>query len=177
MSEEQTTNDSPVEEPVVDEGVPGAEQAPESVPEAEVQSSEIMAELTVLGQKVVAAVQQAWESDERKKAEAEIRHALRLAGERIDEVTADVQSSEVTEDLKGQAAKLKDSVQESSVAKEVQRGLLVGLRKLNDELGRLLEKNEGTGVGAEAPAEPAATPMTDVSEEGASSEAPVEPTD
>lgn len=159
MNEEEIkTSESPAEEPVIEE-TPAVEPQTEAAAEAptdKAESADIMQELTALGQKVVAAVQQIWDSEERKKAEAEIRDALRVAGQRIDQVSEEVQTSQVTEDLKGQAAKLKDAVEDSSITQEVRRGLLQGLRKLNDELSKLVDKGVARPAGAPAaPAEPA----------------------
>jgi hypothetical protein len=101
----------------------------------------ILDEFGKLGNKVAAAFHTAWESEERKKTEDEIRKALRMAGDRMDEIAEDVRKSEITKDLQTQATKTIDAVQKSDVTKKAKQGLLSGLKKLNEELTGLLEKS------------------------------------
>lgn len=151
MSEEQTTQQAAEEQPVEEfEAAPGAE-ATEETKRAE--TSAILDELTALGQKATMAIGRVWTSDEFQQAEQEIRKALRMAGERIDHVAEDLRTSEKTQELKGQASKMVDSVEKSEVTQEVRRGLLLGLRRVNDELTRWLEKEP---VEAESEPGPAA---------------------
>jgi hypothetical protein len=101
----------------------------------------ILDEFSKLGAKVAAAFHTAWESEERKKADEEIRKALHMAGERMDEISEDVRKSELTKDLQTQATKTIDAVQKSDVTKKAKQGLLSGLKRLNDELTTLLDKS------------------------------------
>lgn len=134
MSEE--TTQPPVEEATAaDSGTPQADIA-------KTEANVILDELSKLGHKVTAALQQVWESPERKKAEDEIRRALKIAGDRIDEVSEDLRTSDVTKELKGQATKVVEAVEQSSVTKEIRKGLLMGLRKINEELTELLERDK-----------------------------------
>jgi hypothetical protein len=152
MSEEQTTQQAPKEQP------PEDFEATAETKRAE--ASAIMDELTALGQRVTVAIERVWTSDEFQQAEQEIRKALRMAGDRIDHVAEDLRASEKTQELKDQASKMVDSVEKSEVTQEVRKGLLLGLRKMNDELTRWLEK-ESAGLEPEpAPTadEPTAEP-------------------
>lgn len=123
---EQTPPTPPVEEPV--EG-------------AKSDTTAILDEFGKLGNKVAAAFHTAWESEERKKGEDEIRKALRMAGDRMDEIAEDVRKSEITKDIQTQAAKTVDAVQKSEVTKKAKQGLLSGLKRLNDELSSMLDKS------------------------------------
>lgn len=127
MSEEKPTT-PPVEQPA--EG-------------AKSDTTAILDEFGKLGTKVTAAFHTAWESEERKKADDEIRKALRMAGDRMDVFAEDVRKSEITKDLQTQATKTIDAVQKSEVTKKARQGLLSGLKRLNDELTSLLEKDAG----------------------------------
>lgn len=158
MSEEQM----PLEQPQEPEGSAGPAEEPQAetasteqpAEGARTETSAILTELTALGQKLTVALQRAWESEERKRAETEIRDALRIAGERLDEVADDVRKSRVTHDLKAQADKAVTAVEESTITEEVRKGLLTGLRKLNDELTHWLEasKDEPTSSTDQEPA-------------------------
>lgn len=168
MNEEKIPTETPIDEPVAEVPAAGAAEAEEPVAQetpsgAEAKPDEaadkrgaeataILGELTLLGQKVSEAVQRAWGSDERKKAEAEIREALYIAGERIDRVSEELRASEVTQDLKVQAGKMVEAVEESPVTLEIRKGLLTGLRRINEELTRLLER-ESTKADAQAKVE------------------------
>ena len=96
---EETTQTPPVEE---------------TVESAKSETSAILDEFGKLGNKIAAAFQTAWDSEERKKTEDEIRKALHTAGDRIDEIAVDLRKSEVTKDPAGSAkdfglAKRRDS--------------------------------------------------------------------
>ena len=123
---EETTQTPPVEE---------------TVESAKSETSAILDEFGKLGNKIAAAFQTAWDSEERKKTEDEIRKALHTAGDRIDEIAVDLRKSEVTKDLQTQATKTIDAVQNSEVTKKAKQGLLSGLKRFNDELTGMLEKS------------------------------------
>jgi hypothetical protein len=136
MNDETTTNP-------IDEAAQAAEGAAKSATEAgESATTQIMNELSQLGHKVTAAVQTIWDSEERHKAEEEIRKALKMAGERIDHVAEDLRKSDVTKDVQGQATRAAEAVQKSEVTRQVREGLLTGLRRINEELGEFLDKNK-----------------------------------
>lgn len=152
MSEEPTTQQGPMEQSIEEEvkATPGAEASDET---KRAETAAILDELTALGQKVTVAIERIWTSDEFRQADTEIRKALRVAGDRIDHVAEDLRASEKTQELKGQATKMVDSVEKSEVTQEVRRAILLGLRRMNDELTRWLEKES---VGTESKPEPAA---------------------
>ena len=158
MSEENTTT------PPIEETVEGAKS----------ETTAILDEFGKLGNKVAAAFHTAWESEERKKADDEIRKALRMAGERMDEIAVDVRKSEVTKDLQTQATKTFDAVQNSEVTKKAKQGLLSGLKRLNDELTGLLDKSTAenaadAGKAAAQAGETAATAASDAMKQAADS--------
>ena len=131
MSEETTTN--PTEEAAQDAPAAGAKPS---------ETDKIMSELSQLGQKVAAAIQTVWDSDERHKAEEEIRKALKMAGDNIDRVAEDVRKSDVAKDVQGQATRAAEAVQKSDVTKQLKQSILTGLRRFNEELGEFLDKSK-----------------------------------
>lgn len=120
--------------------------ATEEQPQADASAPEgaILEELTRFGNRLAAVARQAWESDQRKNIETEVREGLLKAGERLDQVAEELRKSEVTQDLKVQASKTAQKVEESEVTQEIRKGVLTGLRRLNDELSDLLKKTEAT---------------------------------
>lgn len=110
----------------------------------------IVDEMNKLGHKVSEAIQRAWGSDERKQAEDEIRKALTMAGDRIDEVAADIRASGVPQDIKEQVGKVMDDLEKSSVTQDLRKNLLGGLRRLNLELTEFLERDDLAKVAEKA---------------------------
>ncbi len=134
---EETTNHP------VDEAAQAAENAAKAAAQGgESAANQIMNELGQLGHKVAAAVQTVWESDERHKAEEEIRKALKMAGDSIDRVAEDVRKSDVTKDVQSQATRAADVVQKSELTQQFKQGLLSGLRRINEELNEFLDKSK-----------------------------------
>jgi hypothetical protein len=136
MSEETTTN------PIDEAGQAAEDAAKAAANGGESATNQIMNELSELGHKVTAAVQTIWESEERHKAEEEIRKALKMAGERIDHIAEDLRKSDVTKDVQSQATRAAEAVQKSEVTKQVREGLLTGLRRFNEELSGFLDKGK-----------------------------------
>ena len=156
---EETTQTPPVEE---------------TVESAKSETSAILDEFGKLGNKIAAAFQTAWDSEERKKTEDEIRKALHTAGDRIDEIAVDLRKSEVTKDLQTQATKTIDAVQNSEVTKKAKQGLLSGLKRFNNELTGMLEKSTSekaadAGHAAAQAGENAADAASDAMKEAADS--------
>lgn len=136
MSEETTTNP-------IDEAAQAAEDAAKTAGSSSAADTDkIMNELSQLGHKVAAAVQTVWDSEERHKAEEEIRKALKMAGDSIDHVAESVRKSDVTKDVQGQATRAAEAVQHSDVTKQLKQGLLSGLRRINEELNEFLDKSK-----------------------------------
>ncbi len=136
MSDETTTH--PTEEAAQAAG-DAAEAAANS---GDSTTSQIMNELSQLSHKVAGAVQSIWESDERYKAEEEIRRTLKMAGERIDRVADDVRKSDLGQDMQTQASRASEAVQKNDMTKQLKQGFLSGLRRFNEELGDFLDKNK-----------------------------------
>ncbi len=113
-------------------------------------TTQIMNELSQLSHKVAAAVQTALESEERYKAETEIRKALKMAGDQIDHVAEEVRKSDLSKDVQSQATRAADAVQKSDVTKQLKQGFLSGLRRFNEELNDFLDKNKPGESAAEA---------------------------
>lgn len=137
MSDEQTTH--PTEEEAAQTAGDAAEAAASSGDNA---TSQIMNELSLLSHKVAGAVQSIWESDERHKAEEEIRRTLKMAGEHIDRVADDMRKSDLGQDMQAQATRASEAVQKHDVTKQIKQGFLSGLRRFNEELGDFLDKNK-----------------------------------
>jgi hypothetical protein len=125
--------------------------------------SAITEELSKMGKLISQAVQSAWESEERKKLEAEVTEGLRKFSDEVTAAAKKASESDTAKQLRVQAEKVAAEVKEHDIAEEVRKGLLVGLEAINQELGKLVERLEPKKAPvapapeppAEAPAEPA----------------------
>jgi hypothetical protein len=118
--------------------------------------STITEELGKMGKLVAQAVQAAWESEERRKLEAELAEGLRKFSEEVSTATKKAGESDAAKQIKFQAEKVASEVKERDIAEEVRKGLLTGLGVINLELGKLIERLEPRKPEpmAETPAEP-----------------------
>jgi hypothetical protein len=101
-------------------------------------------ELTRLFNQLTEAGRMVWESDERKRIQAEITDGIRNFGGQVDEAVRKASESETAKKVKTQAEQAADKARESDVVDDMRQGLLVGLQALNRELGRLLERLQTT---------------------------------
>jgi molecular chaperone GrpE (heat shock protein) len=111
-------------------------------------------ELNKLGTQVAEALKAAWESDDRKKIQAEIAEGLQKFGDQVSGSAKKARESDKAKQIMTQAEKIVADVRASNVTGEIRQGLITGLEAINKELGKLLERLE-TGKPA-APAAPAA---------------------
>jgi signal recognition particle GTPase len=115
----------------------------------------ISGELTRLGKQVADAINKAWESEDRKKLQAEVTTGLESFGTQVSDAMRKASESEAANQIRDQTEKVVTQVRESDVTAEVRKGLISGLEVLNRELGRLVERLE---VPAQAPESAAAEP-------------------
>jgi len=129
--------------------------------EPKVEGRTITDELSKLGKQMADAIKAAWESDDRKKLQAEITEGLQKFGDEVAEALDKAGQSDTAKELRVKAEKVTADMREKGVVEDVRKGIISGLDVLNKELGRLVEKLEPKAkpegeVAAEAPDEPAA---------------------
>jgi hypothetical protein len=113
----------------------------------------ISGELSRLGQQVAEAINKAWESEDRRKVQAEVTTGLESFGSQVSEAMRKASDSEAASQIRDQTEKVVAQVRQSDVTGEVRKGLIAGLEVLNRELGKLVERLE---VPPQAPAPPEA---------------------
>ena len=132
----------------------------------------ISGELSRLGKQVAEAINVAWESEDRKKLQAEVTTGLESFGAQVGDAMRKASESDAATQIRDQTEKVVAQVRQSDVTGEVRKGLIAGLEVLNRELGRLVERLEVAPEPATSPATEAAGATQPV--EAASQ--PVEPT-
>jgi hypothetical protein len=115
-------------------------------------------ELAKLGVQLTAAAKTAWDSEERKRLQAEITTGMQKFGQELSTAVTKASESDQAKEFKTKAAKVAEDVQNTDVVEEVRKGLLVGLEAINRELGKMLERLESKPGAAEVVA-----PVTDTS--------------
>jgi hypothetical protein len=117
----------------------------------------IAQEFSRLGKQVADAIHAAWESEDRKKLQAELADGLQKFEAELDAALQKAAQSDAAKQVREQTEKVVADVKDSNVADEVRKGLISGLDVLNKELGKLVEKLEPKGT-TEAPAGAAEAP-------------------
>lgn len=123
--------------------------------EEEKQTSNILGELEAMGQQLTTALKTLWESEESRKLRQDLRQGFAQLGEELDEAVKAAQESEAAKQFGGQVKDTMDKARQSDIAGKVEEGLTTGLRKMNDELSKLIASLEEE---ADEDAAPPATP-------------------
>lgn len=133
-------------------------------------------ELSKMGKLVAQAIQAAWESDERKKLEAEVVDGLRKFGDEVAAATKKAGESDTAKQIKTQAEKVAADMQQKDVAGDIRKGLISGLEVINVELGKLVERLEPKKAPAESVAEPVTEAAAEEAAEAPAAKAVAQPT-
>lgn len=108
--------------------------------EEERPESRLADELRELGKQLGLALRAAWESEERQRLEKEIGEGLKDLGKQLDQALQAAKVSPQTQKVKEQVEKVVETARQSEAVQEIREGLISGLRELNEELRRLVEK-------------------------------------
>ncbi len=122
---------------------PKAEGEPTPKPEAE-PGKELVDELSRLSKRFVEAVEVAWNSEQRKEIEQDLRQGLKTLAESLEDGLRDLGEREKTKRFVGKAEEVAETVTEkirtSETTHELAAGLATGLRAVSDRLERLIEE-------------------------------------
>ncbi len=97
-------------------------------------------ELGKLGQQVANAAKAVWESEERRKLQAELTRGVEKFSQELSATLDKAAESEEAKALRVKAEKVVEEVREADVIEDIRKGILAGLEVLNRELGKLVEK-------------------------------------
>ncbi len=134
MSDEQTpdVDDLKAEERAKSERIVIEEDEVKEKPKVD-----IAAEFQKLGRQFAETLQTAWDSEERKRVEKEVREGMQSFVNEVDQVIREVKTSETTEKIKGEAEELKTRVETTDIGARARQGIVQGLRWLSEGLGEL----------------------------------------
>ena len=128
----------------------------------------ISSELARLGKQVADAINVAWQSEDRKKLQAEVTSGLDSFGAQVSDAMRKASESDAAAQIRDETEKVVAQIRESDVTGEVRKGLISGLAVLNRELGKLVERLEVTPP-------PSAPPATESAGPAETAEATAEP--
>lgn len=97
-------------------------------------------QLNELGKNLRAALQSAWESEERRKLQKEIEDGLANLGASLSQAAKDFSNSPTGQDLKEDIKDLKARWQSGEVGSKARSEVIDALRKVNDELQKATRK-------------------------------------
>jgi hypothetical protein len=109
-------------------------------------NNDIADELRTLGKNLKDALQSAWESDERKKLEDEIRAGLADLGVTLNEAASDFRQSQTGQQLKEDVNDFRKRVHSGEVSTKVHDELINALRMANSELSKMSGKRPGSAA-------------------------------
>ncbi|MBX3009859.1 MAG: hypothetical protein KF832_00075 [Caldilineaceae bacterium] len=125
------------------QAMPGAESSTTGSNKAQ-SSQELIDELNRLGAKFADVVQAAWESDERKRLEKDVRAGVVTLVSGVERGLRKVGESEHAKDLLNKAEEVADSIGErirtSPTSHELAGNLAKGLRVLAEQIDKLAEE-------------------------------------
>ena len=98
---------------------------------------ELIDELTRLGQKFVDVVEVAWNSEQRKKIEEDLRTGLVTVAGTLEDGFKRVSSTKEAQEAVNAAEEVAEKVRTSKIASELSGALAQGLRALSDQMEKL----------------------------------------
>lgn len=118
---------------------------------------ELIDELTQLADKFATVVKSAWNSDQRKQVERDVRSGLNTMAAALEDGFRQVASSNEAKDLQTKAGEVGEKVTSTKFFTDLTGALTSGLRTLSDQLDRvatdLQTKNAQTGGSSTTPPE------------------------
>lgn len=98
---------------------------------------ELIDELTRVGQKFIEVVEVAWNSEQRKQIEDDLRTGLVSVAENLESGFKRVSSSKEAQEAVNAAEEVAAKVRSSKIASELSEALAEGLRALSDQMDKL----------------------------------------
>jgi hypothetical protein len=123
---------------------------------------ELIDELTRLGQKFVEVVEVAWNSEQRKKIEEDLRTGLVSVASNLEEGFKRVSSSKEAKGAVNAAEDVAEKVRTSKIATELTEALAEGLRTLSDQMDKLSEEMKQKSSRAKSAASSAVNNTQDI---------------
>jgi hypothetical protein len=119
-----------VEIPVEEYDAPGADKEG-------VNGDQVVNQLRDLGRQMGETLRTAWESEERKKVEGEVREGVNMFASELDKIIREVREGEAGQKMRSEASDIRQQVQSNDFGRKVSSGLSQALGWLGSELDKL----------------------------------------
>ncbi len=141
-----------VDETRNDQADTGEEQQQQQQSSTGPSNEELFEEINRLGARFAEVVQTAWNSEERKKIEADFRKGASALGATLEESMQKISDNQKAKDLVDQAddvmTNVGDKVRSSDVTHDLSSSLAKGLRKMSDQLEKWISEMESKAPAA-----------------------------
>lgn len=127
-AEEQANVEIPVEEDM-------AGNAGKAEPVAD-----ITAALRDFGRQFAHTIESAWNSQERREFEEEVREGIDQFAAEVRKAFREIKESGAAQKVREEAGEAKDRVERADLAQKARAGMVEGLEKLSQELGKLADQ-------------------------------------
>ena len=101
---------------------------------------DLVAEFQTLGRAFAEAFESAWNSEERKRVEEEVRAGVQSFASEVDKVIREAKSSPTSKRMKDEAGEMANKVEGSDLGRRALEGIAMGLSWVSVEMGKLAEQ-------------------------------------
>lgn len=112
--------------------------------EVEAKKEEVQADVSEalrnLGRQFAETIQTAWNSQERREFESEVREGVEHFADEVQKVFREAKESKPVKKVKEEATEAKDRVETKELSRKARSSVVDGLQWLSQELGRLAEQ-------------------------------------
>lgn len=148
----------------------GVGAAPEGAPAGQEAGKDsvqqLMGELSNLVNRFGEVLQAAWQSDDRKRVEGELRSGLNSLAESVDKAVQDIKASDETKDLQHKVGDLGEKVAKSSIVQDIAGIFASAAKAVSEQMTKVAKDIE------ERAARPAESPAPEAGTAPAESEGP-----
>jgi hypothetical protein len=106
------------------------------------QPGDVARELQELGRNLASIMREAWESEERKKLQEEIRSGVEDLSRTVNQAVTDLRSSPTGQRVQEEVQDLKDRIRTGEVDTKIREEFLSVLKTLNRELEKASKKSQ-----------------------------------
>jgi hypothetical protein len=101
---------------------------------------DLVAEFQTLGRTFAEAFEAAWNSEERKRVEQEVREGVQSFADEVDKVIRDARASTTGQRVKDEAGEMASKFEGSDLGRRALEGIAGGLAWISVEMGKMAEQ-------------------------------------
>ncbi len=101
------------------------------------ETPDIAAEFAEVGRKLRETINVAWNSQERRKIQAEVQDGLQRLVKEVDEAVKTLRETEPGQKVETGVKQIREDIESGKVGDEIRKGLVTALRGLSDALDKM----------------------------------------